>query len=412
MSEWRSYTLEELAAPTKSALATGPFGSAISSRYFVESGVPVIRGSNLSVEVGKRLIEDGLTFIEEAKAKEFTRSQAVSGDLVFTCWGTIGQIGFIDNKSKYERYIVSNKQMKMTPNAAIVHPSFLYYALSTPSSISTIQNMAIGSSVPGFNLTQLKQIRVLIPSLREQAGILEVLQALDDKIAINDRISATIEGILSLNFAELGIDVEPDPMNAITASDVIEFNPKLKVSQSANAVYLDMAALSTSMARVSGWTRREPKSGARFSNNDTVMARITPCLENGKTAFVDFLADGDVGIGSTEFIVMRARPGYPAHASYFLARSPRFRENAIRNMVGSSGRQRVAAAALHDFPLTRPNQEELASFGEASAAAFLLLRSLGAECMNLAALRDVLLPKLMMGEIRVRDAEKTVEDAL
>lgn len=88
-SEWQRSTVQEIAAPQPSAMATGPFGSSISSRFFTTSGVPVIRGSNLSADISTRLIDKDLVFVSTDKATEFQRSFARRGDLVFTCWGTI-----------------------------------------------------------------------------------------------------------------------------------------------------------------------------------------------------------------------------------------------------------------------------------------------------------------------------------
>ncbi|MFO7401027.1 MAG: hypothetical protein C0P63_016810, partial [Actinomycetales bacterium] len=251
-----------------------------------------------------------------------------------------------------------------------------------------------------------------LPSLMQQRMIGELLGALDDKIAVNERIAVTYESLLRLRFEELRVDVEPAPGEGVAVSELIEFNPSVPTPRTTDAVYLDMSSVPTSTARVREWSRREPKSGTRFANNDTVMARITPCLENGKTAFIDFMEDGETGIGSTEFIVMRARAGVPVHLPYFLARSPRFRSYAIQNMVGSSGRQRVSASQLAGFTVRLPDPTSLSAFGEAASAAFAHMKSLDAESKNLAQLRDTLLPKLMSGELRVRDAEKAVEEAL
>ena len=126
MSEWQHVTVEELAAAEPNAMATGPFGSSISSKFFVDEGVPVIRGSNLSEKVGTRLDESKLAFVTEEKAQELARSIARRGDLIFTCWGTIGQVGLIDERSQYEEYIVSNKQMKLTPDPDKADSLFLY----------------------------------------------------------------------------------------------------------------------------------------------------------------------------------------------------------------------------------------------------------------------------------------------
>jgi type I restriction enzyme S subunit len=105
-SEWLEVTVDNVKASTPSALSTGPFGSSISAKFFQEHGVPVIRGSNLSRDVGIRLIEDDLVFVSEEKAVEFHRSVARRGDLVFTCWGTIGQVGLVDDRSQFSEYIV------------------------------------------------------------------------------------------------------------------------------------------------------------------------------------------------------------------------------------------------------------------------------------------------------------------
>jgi len=113
-------------------------------------------------------------------------------------------------------------------------------------------------------------------------------------------------------------------------------------------------------------------------------------------------AEGEAGVGSTEFIVLRSRPGVPREFSYFLARSARFREHAIRNMSGSSGRQRVTASCLADFLLNRPDPAALSRFGSDAAAAFAHISSLDADSRTLAELRDTLLPQLLSGRLRVR----------
>ena len=112
--------------------------------------------------------------------------------------------------------------------------------------------------------------------------------------------------------------------------------------------------------------RRRDSTGihfwTRFRNGDTLFARITPCLENGKTAFVQSLLKGVVGWGSTEFIVMRASPPVPPEYSYLLARDGAFREHAIQSMTGTSGRQRIQVDALAPYLLPVPRAEVLARF--------------------------------------------------
>jgi type I restriction enzyme S subunit len=146
---------------------------------------------------------------------------------------------------------------------------------------------------------------------------------------------------------------------------------------------------------------REAGSGARFENGDTLVARITPCLENGKTAFVDFLAEGEVAWGSTEYVVLRPLAPMPDLFAYLLARSDGFRSHAIQNMSGTSGRQRVPAEAMGRYQIAVPPPAVLESFGGAVQPLFRLSSALSGESRKLTVLRDYLLPKLLSGQVPV-----------
>jgi len=142
------------------------------------------------------------------------------------------------------------------------------------------------------------------------------------------------------------------------------------------------------------------------------MARITPCLENGKVGYVDCLPIGSVGVGSTEFIVLRPKEPVPSHFAYFLARSQRFFSFAVRHMSGSSGRQRCPAEAIAGYQINSPDPHSITHFASQAEPSFASMRAAVNESLILAALRDTLLPKLLSGELRVRDAEGLVEDAV
>lgn len=137
------------------------------------------------------------------------------------------------------------------------------------------------------------------------------------------------------------------------------------------------------------------------------MARITPCLENGKTAFVDFLSEDQVGWGSTEYIVLRPKPPLPEEFAYCLARSMEFREFAIQSMTGTSGRQRVPAESLSHYLLVAPPEQLGKRFGSFVRPLFARASAAALESRTFSALRDALLPKLISGELRVKYAERT-----
>lgn len=138
-------------------------------------------------------------------------------------------------------------------------------------------------------------------------------------------------------------------------SEVAEFNPREKISAGSVAKKVSMDKLQPFCRDIPGFEMSVYTGGAKFRNGDTIMARITPCLENGKISKVNILSDGEVGFGSTEYIVFRAKEGlmHPDFL-YYLISSPVVREPAIKSMVGSSGRQRVQTNVLQNLEVTLP----------------------------------------------------------
>ena len=143
---------------------------------------------------------------------------------------------------------------------------------------------------------------------------------------------------------------------------------------------------------------RTGNSGTKFKNGDTLFARITPSLENGKTGYVQFLDDENpIGFGSTEFIVLRSKTLTPEYV-YCLARSNNFRENAIKSMTGATGRQRVQNSCFDTYLLAQPTEDVLNKFSDAVRPMFNLIHSLHKKNQNLKKQRDLLLPKLISGK--------------
>ena len=149
----------------------------------------MIRGGNLRADGSTHLVDDGLVFISAEKAIEFRRSTVSSGDLVFTCWGTVNQVGLIGAGSRYARYVISNKQMQLTPNPALADSLFLFYLFSSAAVQNAILGQSIGSTIPGFNLGQLRSLRILLPPLPEQRTI---AAALGDVDALRDGLDRLI----------------------------------------------------------------------------------------------------------------------------------------------------------------------------------------------------------------------------
>ena len=144
-------------------------------------------------------------------------------------------------------------------------------------------------------------------------------------------------------------------MRKVVLGDVVKINPAMKVAKGQLVKFISMDKLDPFTKTPNGYEKKKFSSGTKFANGDTLLARITPCLENGKTAFVDFLDDSEVAAGSTEFVILRNIKGLtdPAYI-YYLSISPAFRDYAIKSMVGTSGRQRVQNDVLAKMELSLP----------------------------------------------------------
>ena len=174
--------------------------------------------------------------------------------------------------------------------------------------------------------------------------------------------SHELEAQIKDDWGRLGMTSE---WRTIRAADFIDFNPRLGLKKGDIATKVAMDKLKPFTKKIPETEKAEFNGGAKFCNGDTVMARITPCLENGKTAYVDMLDDGEIGFGSTEFIVMRAKTGISdPQFVYYTAINPVFRNVAIKSMVGSSGRQRVQQSVLEELELSVPDLDEQRRIGD------------------------------------------------
>lgn len=136
------------------------------------------------------------------------------------------------------------------------------------------------------------------------------------------------------------------------------FNPSEKVVEGQILKKIPMENLNIWSRKITGFVLGEYKSGSKFRNNDVLVAKITPCLENGKTAYVDILDENEVAFGSTEFIVLRPKEGIDSNFLYYLAISPTFRKRAISCMEGTSGRKRVNESTLKLYDILLPQEKQ------------------------------------------------------
>ncbi|TGB85725.1 restriction endonuclease subunit S [Escherichia sp. E4208] len=344
--------------------------------------------------------------------------------------------------------------------------SYLYYALISPFVQQQINDMAVGAVQKTISLKSIKNLKIPYPELNIRNIISKKLRVIDNRISTNDKINQTLEQMSQTLFKSWFVDFDPVIDNALDAGNPIpealqtraelrqkvrnsadfkplpveirslfpsEFeetelgwvpkgwtlksvaksiniNPSIKLPKNKIAKYVDMKSLPTQGYSISDIIEKPYSGGAKFQNNDTLFARITPCLENGKTGFVDFLDEKETAFGSTEFIVMRGTP--QVHYLYVacLARESNFRLHAIQNMVGSSGRQRVQNSCFDSFYIAIPTPAVMSLFSGKVSSYFDKMYFCNLENKSLTALRDTLLPKLISGELSLDDLPDLTTD--
>ncbi|QAV70838.1 restriction endonuclease subunit S [Salinibacterium sp. UTAS2018] len=402
---FRTTTIAEIANPAPRSIAIGPFGSSLKADMYTSTGVPLVRGQNLTS--ASEIDLSDVVYVAPETASKFPACMLEEGDLVFPHRGAIGRVGIVGETPA----LLSSSMMKLKCDRSKADPRFVFYYFRGPGRRELMMRAStVGTPGIGQPLTSLREIPIQLPSIEEQRNIAGVLGSIDEKIAANIRLSAISEQLLATEVQQRWL-TQPSG-SAVSILTIFEVGRSLPAPIGAEPVYLGMKNIPESGVGITNWEHRSARGGARFTNGDTLLARITPCLENGKTGYVDFLKSGEIGIGSTEFIVLRSREGIPSALSYFLAIDSKFRDFAIRHMVGTSGRQRVSASSISTYMLPSPDKGWMNDFGARAAQQFALMKSLRGENRVLAALRDALLPELMSGRLRVKDAEKQIEEVL
>jgi type I restriction enzyme S subunit len=213
---WEVRTIASIASDQRHAISSGPFGSKLGRRDYREEGVPVIRGVNL--RVGGGFNESVLVFVTDEKAEELRPSWARRGDIVITQRGTLGQVGLIHSRSRFDQYVLSQSQMKVTTDAEIAEAVFFYAQMCSAPTAQRFIAQAMTSGVPHVNLGLLRDFRILLPPLALQqryATIAEPSQKLASLLAEETSRLLAIRGFLLPKLVTGQIDVSGVDLGAV-----------------------------------------------------------------------------------------------------------------------------------------------------------------------------------------------------
>jgi type I restriction enzyme S subunit len=297
----------------------------------------------------------------------------------------------------------------------LADPSFIYYLSHTDLVRKTALNSMVGASGrQRADIAALRDLAIDLPEPDVQERIGGLLSRYDDLITANSAQMVLLEESVRLTFREWFVNLRfpgcsqgwygeeiPEGWTRRPISQLLDVNPKTSFEKNRLYPFVPMQSLSETSMLIDTVEERVVQGGAKFQNSDTLLARITPCLENGKTGFVQFLTeDAPMASGSTEFIVLRGVLVSP-YWVYCLAREDSFRKHVIGSMVGSDGRQRVNTKCFDSYYAFQPPPEIMNAFDEVVSPMFSQVENLAKMNRDLKICRDELLPRLMSGAIRV-----------
>lgn len=340
--EWDLYTIEELCDIVDYRGKTPEK---------VDEGIFLVTAKN----IGKGFIDYSVSkeyIREDEYDKVMSRGLPAVGDVLFTTEAPLGNVANVDN----EKIALAQRVIKLRGNKKLINNYYLKYFMLGDSFQKEIYAQATGSTVSGIKGSRLKKILIVTPSLNEQNKIATILSTVDQQIEQTDAMlektkelkkglmqKLLTKGIGHTKFRDTEVGRIPAGWELLQLSEVANVNPSYKLNKGEMYDFIDMASLPTEGLSIGEMKDREygTNSGSKFKNGDTLFARITPCAENGKMAFVNCL-NTEYGLGSTEFIVISPKQNFidPLFL-FYCVRSERVRNYAISRMLGTTGRQRI-----------------------------------------------------------------------
>lgn len=405
---WPVTTIDDIKSRERYSCVGGPFGSDLTGRDYVSEGVPVIRGSNLPAELD--FLDDGFVFVSAEKAAALRANTAAPGDLVFTQRGTLGQVGLIPLSARFPEYVISQSQMKLRVDPSRVDPRFLYYFFRHPNTVQQVISRAITSGVPHINLSILKAFCVPCPPLRDQLRVVSVLASFDNLIANNRRRVALLEQVARLIYEEWFVRLRfpghegvrvvagvPEGWARVRLDTIADVNAEtLPGSFDGEIQYVDIASVSP--GQIDGASTldfRDAPSRARrpVRPGDILWSCVRP---NRRSHALAWAPPANM-VASTGFAVIRATH-VPATFLYQAVTTDGF-VGYLENHARGAAYPAVVAADFERADVLRPPEKIVQAYDKVAGPMAAQREGLMAQSEKLRAARDLLLPRLMSGEV-------------
>lgn len=410
--DWEVKRLEDTASNEKYSFTGGPFGSDLKEDSYTDDGVRVIQLQNIGD--GKFLNEYKI-FTSEEKAGQLKNCNIYPGDIIIAKMADpVARACIIPDEDK--RYLMASDGIRLSINKEKYDVNFMLYAINSPNFRKNAESHSTGSTRLRIGLTELRNLLIAIPPLKDQKKIAEILTTVDEAIEKTAQVIETTKevkkglmqkllthGIGHKKFKETEIGEMPVEWKVGAFSEIADINPKRDLEKGVSYPFVEMAAIDSESHNVQfSKPRKYEGSGTKFQNGDTLFARITPCTENGKTAYVDFLKENNFGHGSTEFIVLGPPKNVDSKFIYYCAKWDKVRNIAVSKMEGTSGRQRVPSRVFsEDIFIPMPPLPEQKQITEILSSVDEEIERETSHKEQLGLLKKGLMQVLLTGKIRV-----------
>lgn len=386
-------------------IAMGPFGSNIKVSCFVDSGVPVLNGSNLE---GFSLSEKAFRFVTKEKADSLNKANAHRGDIVITHRGTLGQIVFIPQDSRYDRYVISQSQFRVRCNDKVL-PEYLVYYFHTPIGQHKLLSNASQVGVPALARpsSTFQQIEVVLPELSIQKRVVEIISTIQKKIAnnqeLNDNLMQQAVTIFKSWFVEYSPfdGIEPkewETVNLEKITSLISRGIAPKYSDNSDQIVINQKCIRNHMIDLSQARTHTPKViNEKWLRFGDLLINSTGDGTLGRAAQVWFQPQ-NITVDSHVTVVRPAKE----NLIFYIGLWGVLHEREIESLhTGSTGQTELPKERVKALELHLPDNGTLDRFNTLIAPMAAAIVSKQNENNKLATLRDALLPKLMSGEIDV-----------
>lgn len=382
MAEWRTTTLGELCEAGGGGIQTGPFGSQLHARDYVDDGIPSV----MPVNIGDNVIDEHeIARVTSEDASRLSRYLLAEGDIVYSRRGDVERRALVRREQAAWLCGTGCLRVRLGPDP-VADPRFVSYLLGTKEVRRWIVQHAVGATMPNLNTSILESVPLSVPDLPEQRAIAEVLGALDDKIAANTRLASAAIELAGGLFEQL-------------------MSGSSRTARLGEAVRLAYGkALPAGSRRVG--SVRVYGSGGVVGWHDTALVGSPGAVvgRKGTAGAVHWAPDAHFPI-DTAFYAVPTDGAYSAVFCYFLLRSAGLDDMNSDSAVPGLNRQDAEAAWV-----LLPDSADIPAFTASAEALMQLAHQCDSENVTLAATRDALLPALMSGSLRVRDAESVIAD--